>query len=290
VAPRPARSGALWTRFAGLPCVLYDVVPGRRAGNPGRWADATLAAVAEALGRLHRDTAALAAAVPAARRHAEAFDLGFEDTLWTLLDALEAGRVPEGPAPGAAAELRGAWAEARETIPPLRGAIRSRMTRLRALRDRARAAHPDGARMVLCHTDVNGDNVLVDDAGAVALLDWEGAKLAPRELDVRYVLDPGRLDLALGAYERGAGPVRLDVDVLAFDLYRRPLFELRWYLGRALAPAAAPAQRVADLREAAAHARGWWHRGWWGEEDAGIEMVAARLGTSPSAVRGRRSE
>jgi hypothetical protein len=56
--------------------------------------------------------------------------------------------------------------------------------------------------------------------------------------------------------------------------------------GRYLAPPTAPAQRAADLREAAAHARRWWHRGWWDEEDAGVEAVATRLDARRGAASG----
>ena len=35
--------------------------------------------------------------------------------------------------------------------------------------------------MVLCHTDAAGDNLLVDHDGALAILDWDEATIAPPE-------------------------------------------------------------------------------------------------------------
>jgi len=42
---------------------------------------------------------------------------------------------------------------------------------------------------VLCHTDIGGGKLLVDDDGWLILLDWDDATVAPPEHDLHCALD-----------------------------------------------------------------------------------------------------
>lgn len=95
---------------------------------------------------------------------------------------------------------------------------------------------PDDGPAVICHGDMHPFNVLVDDTGAVTVLDWSAAVLAPASYDLGFtslllaeppLLVPGPLrrvvrragralsNRFLRAYEQAAG-VAVDRDVLAW--------------------------------------------------------------------------
>jgi Ser/Thr protein kinase RdoA (MazF antagonist) len=78
---------------------------------------------------------------------------------------------------------------------------------------------------VVTHTDLNGDNLLVDDEGRVSVLDWDDVRLAPPEYDLSLLLhgvqpvDGRALEAVLSVYP--ARPLR--VELFAFFLLRRCL-------------------------------------------------------------------
>jgi aminoglycoside phosphotransferase (APT) family kinase protein len=49
-----------------------------------------------------------------------------------------------------------------------------------------RAHQPPAGPIVICHGDLHPFNLLVDDSGAVTVLDWSAARLAPAALDVAF--------------------------------------------------------------------------------------------------------
>ncbi|MFF1816711.1 phosphotransferase enzyme family protein [Kribbella sp. NPDC058245] len=79
-------------------------------------------------------------------------------------------------------------------------------------------------QMVVCHTDLHGGNLLVDDSGQLSLLDWEGARWAPPECELALLLqaeqpvDARQLKHVLETYP---ADVPLHLDLFAFFLLRR---------------------------------------------------------------------
>lgn len=88
-----------------------------------------------------------------------------------------------------------------------------------------RAARATEVPQVLSHDDFGGANLLLDDEGAViAMLDWDWARLGPREHDLWLVIDESHPRLFLDAY--GSSDVTLDLTHLEFGLLRRALGDL----------------------------------------------------------------
>ncbi len=92
-----------------------------------------------------------------------------------------------------------------------------------------------GKEKVLCHTDIHGDNLIMDRQGNLHILDWEGAILAPPEHDLFFFAWEDRfVDVFLTNYEREFGQVSLNGDVFGFYYYRRNLEDLTDWLVRIL--------------------------------------------------------
>lgn len=78
---------------------------------------------------------------------------------------------------------------------------------------------------VLSHDDFGGDNLLLNDEGAiVAMLDWDWARLGPREHDLWLVIDEPHPSQFLATY--GPSDLALDRSHLEFGLLRRALGDL----------------------------------------------------------------
>jgi Ser/Thr protein kinase RdoA (MazF antagonist) len=78
---------------------------------------------------------------------------------------------------------------------------------------------------VLSHDDLDGENVLIgDDGKVVAALDWDWARLGPREHDLWTVIDHEQPRRFLEAYR--VDDVDLDPTHLEFGLLRRALGDL----------------------------------------------------------------
>ena len=97
--------------------------------------------------------------------------------------------------------------------------VEAQLDRLEVVTERARATpRPD----VICHTDFGGHNALVDDdtGEVVAILDWDQARLAPREHDLWAAFEEPDPRAYLDAYGRD---VDLDATHLEYALLARAL-------------------------------------------------------------------
>lgn len=96
------------------------------------------------------------------------------------------------------------------------------LDRFEAILNRARATE---VPVVLSHDDFGGLNVLLGDDGRVAaIVDWDWARLGPREHDLWLVIDETHPRKFLDAY--GVAGLDLDVTHLEYGLLRRALGDL----------------------------------------------------------------
>lgn len=101
-----------------------------------------------------------------------------------------------------------------------RDEVAASVDRLETVIERARATT---VPHVVCHNDLMGDNLLVDDDGeVVALLDWDYARSAPREHDLFICFDGP--DPA--AFLREYGAERVDLTHLEYALLARGVRDL----------------------------------------------------------------
>jgi spectinomycin phosphotransferase len=108
-------------------------------------------------------------------------------------------------------ELATIWRDKRDQITQV-------VERAEALGGRLRTRH--GA-FVVCHTDIHLNNVLVDLAGHLHVVDWDAPLQAPKERDLHFVVGSviGRIPIGPPEEElifRGYGPTTLDWDALLY--------------------------------------------------------------------------
>lgn len=213
--PIPAVDGQLVHRAQGFSLLLCNYIDGEIVGQDGM-TSAILVKLAALLGRLHRSSTEIAV------RNAlvERFEMRFE---------AEMRRICETPADALPEQSKGTR-RLQDQLLTRKDDILGRLTRLKELQQRARTMEHT---MVICHTDLHGDNLMLDRQGYLYLLDWENAMLAPAEHDLMFLANhEGFWRSFLPIYEREIASVRLNADVLSFYYYRRDLEDLMDWIVR----------------------------------------------------------
>ncbi len=82
---------------------------------------------------------------------------------------------------------------------------------------------------VLCHADIHPANIIIDSAGAIHIVDWDEALLAPKERDLMFFIDDGRPAATTDAFLAGYGDHAVDPLALAYYKYDWVIQELGDY-------------------------------------------------------------
>ena len=256
--PLPTREGALSATFAGSPFAVFPFLPGRVAPHWPGLTQTVRDEFARVLAAIHRATPALADVLP--RR--EIFDVSFEGDLLADLTAVAALESHERPA----------LIELAELIVPRRPEILTQLDRLHRLQDVVRRL--DGP-LVLCHTDMGGENLLIDDRNRLFVLDWDDATVAPPEHDLQSGLQSSLgegFESFLRVYLASGGNGHLSLDHFAFYLLRRNLGDMAVRFHRLLTEATTDLEAT-DLL----HGMDAWGFAQWRVLDQRLEAVAAAL-------------
>ena len=216
VAAVPASDGGPWRPLGGgFTLLVYPWVDGVPAQERGL-TDRQWGALGRFVAELHRTVPPAALAPTVTRESFAAWGI------WPVR-AL-AARLGQGP-PGdpLQAELAGSWHDHRDEI-ALAVDRAERLGRVMA------AARP---RLVLCHADLHLANLLVDEQGRLAVVDWDGLELAPRERDLCFFATE-TADRQRARFFEGYGPAELDRAALAYYRWEWVVQELADYGGRVL--------------------------------------------------------
>ncbi len=256
--PIPTKSGALWATFSGSPFAVFPFLTGR---TPAEWSVALQDEWARTFAAIHRVTPALADVLPPR----EVFDIPFESDLRRGLEAI--GRIGAREQPGLRA--------LREMVLPRREDIITQLERLHRLQQAVRRLR---GPFVLCHTDMGGDNLLVDEHGQLWVLDWDGATVAPSEHDLHEArwTDLGRV---LEVYWEAGGSYPLHLDHFAFYLLRRHIGDMAVRLLRILEE-----NTSAEEDEELLYGIEAWGFAQWSALDETLERIAAALHHQPRSV------
>jgi Ser/Thr protein kinase RdoA (MazF antagonist) len=218
VTPIASSTGQLVTAAEGFLISVYPYIDLRPVDTRTAWPDKLLAGVATAIGEIH--SAQLENRAPVI----EDFTLWPHESLpegLAALESLDSASLRPGQ--------RRARDVARDMQPELSALIEG-YSDLQQRIDRKR-------ELVLCHMDLTPNNVTLDPAGRLHIIDWDMLSLAAPEFDIRWLLDFDRLDLALDAYEAAGGRTDLSPAMFAFYFHRRCLAEeLAVYVADLLRP------------------------------------------------------
>ena len=240
-APLSSTDGTLWTERAGRRLSVTPWVADRRALDGGMTA-AHWSSLGALLAGVH------ATPVTDAPTHLLPRERHDPSGLLADVRTVDRGLRAVGAAPHAtgADELTVAVADEWCAAASLVAALLDPVDELgRVLRGRERAD-------VLCHADPHIGNLLLGDHGEVWLVDWDDAVLAPREVDLMFVLG-GVLAFApvtrteQDAFFEGYGPVEPDPERLAYHLSVRALVDVADWAATAADPARGSAARSEAL-------------------------------------------
>lgn len=230
--PIPTMRGGLWTFWDGWRVILHNHIDGQTVGLQGM-TDDVVARLARLVARMHQ-------ALPGLHLDVQLFDtyaLPFEVQVMDVLAALQSSDL------AATAGQQGL----RDLIMPYQDDVLRAFHAARSLGEQVKAAHPP---VVVCHTDLHGDNLMLDEAGRLYILDWEGAILAPPEQDLVMFADgPQFREVFMPAYEAESGPFVPDPERLEFYSLRRLLEDLSDWVLHLYTGTQSAAQDAADLRE-----------------------------------------
>ncbi|MCY3865954.1 MAG: aminoglycoside phosphotransferase family protein [Chloroflexi bacterium] len=85
------------------------------------------------------------------------------------------------------------------------------------------------AEFVICHADIHPANIIIDHTGALHIVDWDEALLAPKERDLMFFIDDGRSADTTDAFLAGYGDHAVNLQALAYYKYDWLIQELGDY-------------------------------------------------------------
>jgi spectinomycin phosphotransferase len=226
VAPIRSLDGAVSARSGNVSLTVYPFVDGRM-GIEMAMADSSWRALGEFARRLHatRLPPELATVIPRETYRPPDFER------IPRVDAAVAASTPDDATRRRVVDL---WGDHRAEI-----------------LDLARRAHAlgDGLRerslpLVTCHADMHTGNLIVDDAGAVWVFDWDEVVLAPKERDLMFSVGGGISEElvspnATARFLEGYGPVDIDKQALAYYRHAWAVQDVGGYAWRVLLDASA---------------------------------------------------
>jgi spectinomycin phosphotransferase len=208
IAPLTTTTGDLWTTLDAFTVILYPFVEGRN-GYETRLSDRHWRELGAALRRIHTVSVPpeLRCCIPV-----EAFCPDWREMLRSTLGRVRRGSFDE-PLNG---ELAAFLRARRDTVLDL-------VVRAETL---AQVLQREPAEWVLCHSDIHAGNVLLDDDGALYIVDWDDPIIAPKERDLMFIgggqgfvgRTPQQEEVLF--YE-GYGQTQIDAAALAYYRYER---------------------------------------------------------------------
>ncbi len=103
------------------------------------------------------------------------------------------------------------------------------------------------AKMVLCHTDAHGFNLIQAQNGSLVLVDWEGLKLAPAEADLFMFVFKDYWESFYRHYTNICPQFKINKDLLSFYISRRKLEDIWAFLESIISDDLSEANRLSEL-------------------------------------------
>lgn len=216
IPPLTTRTGRLWASLAAYKAVLYPFVAGHdgftRKMSPQQWIE-----FGAALKRFH--TAEFPASITRSLPR-ETFCPRWRNTVKVFLQRIEEGIFDVPVEIEMAVFLK---TKARNTAE-----LVERSERL------AQLLQEQPLEFIVCHADIHGWNLLINQAGALYLVDWDTLILAPKERDLMFIggalgnsgYSP-REEEAL--FYQGYGEIEINQTAIAYYRYERIVEDIAVY-------------------------------------------------------------
>jgi hypothetical protein len=242
--------------------VLFNFIEGETLADAYPFSEELLGKTAEGIAGIHDLTGKLH--LKSAR--VEDFDVFFLNTLEKDLDFIE--RIGERLHASSAAKTEKQETAREEEIDPSikalceyvlprRDRIMEFSEKLYLYRDNIEV---DPYEMVLTHGDIWGGNLMLDPQGELHFIDWESAMIAPREADLRHYLFED-FDFFMRKYrEVSKNPVRINIDILGFYVYRSHLANLTNWISRMIHDSQSREQNASDYECITFHCMERWDK------------------------------
>jgi spectinomycin phosphotransferase len=212
--PIPTLKGELSVPASSGELVITNFIEGKVVGF-GVLPEPVLAELARMVGVLHRNKPQLKFKQPFIER----FEILSRRDFSTLFDDLEAITPAD----------REGQRKLLDVLSPQKTTILSAWEQLNELKLFVRNLNNS---MVICHTDLHGANLIMDDQSTLYILDWENAMIAPLEHDMIFFAGESNFwEVFWPQYTRQFGEARLNCEILRFYYFRRSLEDV---LGLAL--------------------------------------------------------
>jgi spectinomycin phosphotransferase len=234
IAPLPTRDRQLAERLDPFTLALYPFVAGVD-GYQAELSEAQWIELGATLKRLH------AIRLPPAIRRGlprEAYSPRYRQRVQSFLGRASGSHFNDLLAAALAALLSAQTAKVQQLLAAAEGLARQLPARARAL--------------VLCHGDIHNGNVLLTGAGALYIVDWDTALLAPQERDLMFVGSglgrPGNAAQEAAWFYQGYGLVEIDPAVVAYYRCERVVQDIEAFTAEILATTDPSPDRPQALR------------------------------------------
>lgn len=230
--PIPTLKGEFSLGIDGQELMITSFIEGEDVGF-GKLPESIITQLAERVGIFHSCRNQLTFESP----FVEKFEIAFEPMLLQLADELAA----------ISSTHRKGKILLRDTLVPRSADLYMYLDWLKELQKQVKTT---GNRMVICHTDLHGGNLMTDNQNNLYILDWENAMIAPREQDMIFFA--GERDIwkiFWPKYRSFFDPVDLDRDLLRFYFYRRGLEDIADYIFRIFQSDGSDERDESDVKE-----------------------------------------
>ncbi len=92
----------------------------------------------------------------------------------------------------------------------------------------------DDSNLVLCHTDPNRNNVIIDENEQIHLIDWDGIAQAPFERDIWLFINEKHCESFIEGYKKVRDVTSINEDLVVYLFYHRVLDDLTDWIYRIL--------------------------------------------------------